>query len=549
MTGASDRARWLRRGLLGLLIVYLIWNSLYYYPSVVDDVFICFRYAANWLAGDGLVFNPGERVEGYSDFLWVALSAGLMAQGVPALAGIKVLGLLSAVGLVFASLALGLRLFGARPGGVAAAYFAAALLCLNTSVAFWSQAGLEPVFYALLLVTSCLRFEIELERGRAFPLSAVLFGLAWMTRPETPVYGLYFLWRRFEALARHPWRRGDGVWLIAVAAIVVPYELWGLVYYGSLLPNTHTAKLGGSRLHLLNALANGSLGQSLLAKFVADQGLGFSALLGAGTIGCVVGRRRLPKAVWLPTLAGFVFVVYAWRDWMPRYRLFVPILPFLFLSISFGLWELYARLRYSRWSAAAFGLACAAALASYVNYQAFGAYRGPRGIRPNAGEARGSWFLDVPGRVGHVLPAHVYEAQTLLLEVPEHEVIAIGNVGLVGYLTMNPIWDVYGLASPLVARARDASDSIANEAMFEDLAATRPGALLLYRWPDGHASMDTRVERWMDQHPEFAALYERRERVGRQTLYLRRDLSEVDTASRFESARSRLTHTGLDQPR
>jgi hypothetical protein len=33
------------------------------------------------------------------------------------------------------------------------------------------------------------------------------------------------------------------------------------------------------------------------------------------------------------------------------------------------------------------------------------------------------------------------------------------------------------------------------------------------------------------------------------TLYLRRELSTVDEASRLESARSPLTHTGLDQPR
>ena len=37
---------------------------------VCDDAFISFRYAANLAHGRGLVWNPGERVEGYTNFLW-----------------------------------------------------------------------------------------------------------------------------------------------------------------------------------------------------------------------------------------------------------------------------------------------------------------------------------------------------------------------------------------------------------------------------------------------------------------------------------------------
>ena len=35
-----------------------------------DDAFISFRYARNLAAGNGLVFNVGERVEGITNFLW-----------------------------------------------------------------------------------------------------------------------------------------------------------------------------------------------------------------------------------------------------------------------------------------------------------------------------------------------------------------------------------------------------------------------------------------------------------------------------------------------
>src|SRR5690242_18166607 len=43
--------------------------------SVFDDAFISFRYVRNLLDGHGLVWNVGERVEGYTNFLWVMLVA------------------------------------------------------------------------------------------------------------------------------------------------------------------------------------------------------------------------------------------------------------------------------------------------------------------------------------------------------------------------------------------------------------------------------------------------------------------------------------------
>ena len=43
-----------------------------------DDAFISFRYARNLLEGHGLVFNPGEFVEGY----WrLCVSAGSSSRG------------------------------------------------------------------------------------------------------------------------------------------------------------------------------------------------------------------------------------------------------------------------------------------------------------------------------------------------------------------------------------------------------------------------------------------------------------------------------------
>ena len=53
---------------LGILFAYSIaWTC--------DDAWISFRYARNFVEGLGLVFNPGERVEGYTNFSWTLLAA------------------------------------------------------------------------------------------------------------------------------------------------------------------------------------------------------------------------------------------------------------------------------------------------------------------------------------------------------------------------------------------------------------------------------------------------------------------------------------------
>ena len=49
---------------------------------IADDAYISFRFARNLAEGHGLVWNiGGERVEGYTNALWVFLLAGIHVTG------------------------------------------------------------------------------------------------------------------------------------------------------------------------------------------------------------------------------------------------------------------------------------------------------------------------------------------------------------------------------------------------------------------------------------------------------------------------------------
>ena len=50
--------------------------------DAVDDAYISYVYAQNAILGHGLTFNPSERVEGFSNFLWTGDDgAGRWARG------------------------------------------------------------------------------------------------------------------------------------------------------------------------------------------------------------------------------------------------------------------------------------------------------------------------------------------------------------------------------------------------------------------------------------------------------------------------------------
>src|SRR4029077_17355811 len=53
-------------------------------PAAAEDSFITFRYARNLAAGQGLVYNPGEHVMGFTSPLWTVWSAlGIAVVGTP----------------------------------------------------------------------------------------------------------------------------------------------------------------------------------------------------------------------------------------------------------------------------------------------------------------------------------------------------------------------------------------------------------------------------------------------------------------------------------
>ena len=115
----------------------------------VDDAYISLRYATNWARGEGLTFNPGEIVEGYTNFLEVAILAVAIRLGVDPVLAMTMIGWISLALLVGVFTTFTLRhLVPDRPF-VAATMGVVAML--NPVFLSWASSGMESLLYAALL--------------------------------------------------------------------------------------------------------------------------------------------------------------------------------------------------------------------------------------------------------------------------------------------------------------------------------------------------------------------------------------------------------------
>ena len=230
---------------------------------LTDDAFISFRYVRNLLEGNGLVWNPGERVEGYSNFLWVLELAAIWAvTGVPPEDAVWWLSAAYTVATLGVVAWWTWRLPGLRERGLVW-WMALGLLCSSATFATWtSGGGLETRQFTFFVVLAVVALTAHRGSRRALLIASLSLALASLTRPEGPLIAAccFAWWAAQEVASGDGERHGGGVrgwvmglirrvdwrgalWLaLPFALIVGAHFLWRYSYYGEWLPNTYYAK-------------------------------------------------------------------------------------------------------------------------------------------------------------------------------------------------------------------------------------------------------------------------------------------------------------------
>lgn len=237
-------------GLFGTLVLLL--THALQYQFLTDDAYIALRYARNLADGAGLVFNQGfERVEGYTNFLWVLVMAALHGLGVDLENAALGCSLVATVALWALVVWFAWRTH-ARCDWILVVLIPPLLLAATRSIAVWSTSGLETRFFELLVVAGAIRLIVEdeaMEKRECTPrpVAAVLLALATLTRPDGLLISLAvfssistFRWR--SGRKRLPWLASSLVWYVV---LVGGHYVFRYAYYGAWLPNTYYAKVDG----------------------------------------------------------------------------------------------------------------------------------------------------------------------------------------------------------------------------------------------------------------------------------------------------------------
>jgi hypothetical protein len=299
--------------LIWLLPLVALLLSLSLVPYQVDDAYITYRYAQNFAAGEGLVYNPGEAAsEGFTSPLWFLLLS-LGAKIVP-------MGLLPFFSTALGVLAyLGLLLVMARASRTeprVVRLLGMLALALWPGLVFYASTGLETLLFVLcVLVFQCAALELV---PRKLGLAAAFLSI-WV-RPEGGwlIVVLLVSFLPFSEVRRQLFSKRIVCLVTALIAggALVTGVRWLL--FADIFPNTFYAKLPDylEGLHYLKGFILSWPGMMLTAM----------ALLGA-----LLGELR-QRSFFLAALAWMVAPVLEGGDWMPHDRFLLPAVVFLVLA-------------------------------------------------------------------------------------------------------------------------------------------------------------------------------------------------------------------------
>jgi len=326
--------------ILILAIGLFVWHSSST-QFLQDDSYITYRYARNVARGAGPVFNTSERVEGYTNFLWMMLLSALGVLGVPFATIIplsQVLGVLCGIGVIVIFFFF-VRRWSTGPPAVAP--LATLFLAANGSFAYWCVSGMETGLFALLIAAAFFTYLSARTTG-GFVGTSALLGLAALTRPEGALFWavvlLHFVVRRALKDRRDALRptnvRDLALLLVPFLVLVAPLYIWQLSYYGYFFPNTFYAKTGIAATYLKSGIA-------YVTSF--HKAYGFWGLALLFPVGLALRRRGLVPA--LPFLFALLvlaiqglYTVSVGGDVLRIYRFFVPVYFLFYFVLAEGVW-------------------------------------------------------------------------------------------------------------------------------------------------------------------------------------------------------------------
>jgi hypothetical protein len=322
---------------------------------------------------------------------------------------------------------------------------AVALLILDPWFVHWAMSGMENALAISLFCCVALSRQISRDSVRADILTPFLCGLGILTRPE---FGIVAALVVLDSLVFGGASRVKkcAIDVVVVALVVAPWLVYAEIHFGTIVPNTVTAKLSPHRLAALEGA------MKYFASFYVFEALGLFVLLAVRgrDVVTALGRRAV-EAEWLVVMGWMIglplFYIVGGAPVAGRYLVFgLPA----YLLVGVKAWEvLLGAPRMARFARPGIlALACMASAfdigvqARYVWYVT----AWPDGMDPKMVEL-GRWLRD------HTAPG---------------DVIATDQVGVVGFFSQRVVLDLAGLVSPEMQAPRRGGETAMLQAVRRD---------------------------------------------------------------------------------
>jgi arabinofuranosyltransferase len=337
---------------------FIIWSGVFIYRSsfiaidgkryfcLFDDAMISMRYAWNFSHGAGLVWNPGERIQGYTNLLMTLLMslATLVLDKSSAVLFIQILGIGFMLTIAYAGMKLANHMI---QGNENAAKYQALVRILSFfgilfyyPLGYWSLMGMETGLLTLLLLFGILAaFEYEQNPKPLFLfLTAGSLGLAYLTRNDSIIFAIliwsYMIWKAsnkgidFKELLRFL----PAIFIYFI--FVVGQFIFQYSYYGEWEPNTYVLKLTG--MPLLARLSNGV---GFIKLFLFE----ISILLILSIIDMIFNFRKRKLLLLSLVLSASAYQVYVGGDPWNYWRMMSPTMPLMIVLFSIAVVALPGR--------------------------------------------------------------------------------------------------------------------------------------------------------------------------------------------------------------
>ncbi|MGO9838039.1 MAG: hypothetical protein ACLP1X_27980 [Polyangiaceae bacterium] len=294
------------------------------YYFLADDPTISMRYGRNLARGLGLVWNAGERVEGYSNFLWTVYM-GLVhllptSNAKMALPVLMTNVALSIVGMVFVYKIA--RRINQDKWFAALAVFAYGL---NGDLFEWMIRGFETSLLATLVLAAFYHVLCDTEdRKPRLSTHLLIISLSLVRIDALLLSGLLMLW---AILGGHDRRRAL---ILSVTSLGLPalHFVCRWLYYGDFLPNTAYLKVFGWGGRL-------SSGLRWIARF-------YVAYPVAAILMTILLLRTRNTAMRVAAAIAFTitaYVTYVGGDIFLGFRFLAPVIPLVLLAALSAAWE------------------------------------------------------------------------------------------------------------------------------------------------------------------------------------------------------------------